>query len=162
MHPGTVCQPTFPGSQKAKAGYRLMMADDHFEAIKDGFKVNREGRLVAKADGAHYSGDFPYVVLLIDGAEREDLEDFQQTAATAAVLERFRPGGDSPFPLDELVDMVEAISDLKFRQKADKIQKKIEALGEGAENEEERAKLEKERDANMKHVKNDELTKEYP
>jgi hypothetical protein len=153
---------TFPGSQKAKAGYRLMMADDHFEAIKDDFKVSDEGRLVAKADGRPYSGDNPYAVLLIDGANRDDeLEKFQATAATASVLEKFRPEGDSPFPLDELIKLVEASSDFTYRRRADKLNERIKALGDGAENEEERKKLEKERNANIANVKSTELKKDY-
>lgn len=150
---------SLPGSPRATEGFRLLMEDEAMDKILQDYRLSSEGQLVTKNGGGSYRGDFPYLVLALDGADREEqLADFQRTAATASILERFRPGGESSFPIDGMMDIVEASSDLRFRQRADRLHQKMEALPADDPG---REKLKEQRDANIANVRNLELKRSY-
>jgi len=154
---------TFPGGQPVKEGFVLLMEDDHFEETKDHFMVDNRGLYVSRDERrSPYRGDYPYVVLVLDGHDRdEQLGDFEQTAASAALMEKFRPDTESSFPMDAIVDLVKASSDFTFRRRADRLDTKLRGLPESDEFKEERERLKKERDANMANVKSEELKRAY-
>ncbi|HEX7049472.1 MAG TPA: hypothetical protein VF188_04615 [Longimicrobiales bacterium] len=90
----------------------------------------RQRRVLAdRQTGQPYHGDAPYMIVSIDGRERDGLEGFQPTYATAAVLERFYPKGDrTGQAVQALSDGLALYNDLRYRRKAEDLRQRLEGL----------------------------------
>lgn len=133
----------------AKAGW-LVVCNTSFNASAYQFNDEKVG-LVDK-DGKPYDGDEPYVVLSIDGRERDDLKGFSPQVASAAVLQKFFQTTDGAMvATDTLVGAIGVYSDLKYRNDAEALQKKITA----ETNADKKAALQKQYDAAVANIVND-------
>jgi hypothetical protein len=104
-----------PGVPRATADFRIM-ADPGFDADSYHYVAGRG--LVDKA-GKVYDGDEPYVVISLDGAAKPELEKFSPTVASAAVLQRFfqlKDGAEAS--IDTVVQGIQLVSDVSYRDKA--------------------------------------------
>lgn len=107
-----------PDGRDLEPGYRVL-CESTFDPTPYTFKLDTG--LVDSA-GSPYRGDEPYVVLLLDGTRHDAFKEFQPTAATAALLERFLQQKDgSDVGISGITDAVKAASDLRFRKEADKL-----------------------------------------
>jgi hypothetical protein len=142
-----------PGVAPPVADFRLL-TDEKLDprTLKD-YKVGPTGRLVHVETGAEYTGDEPYVVISLDGAEVKEYESFIPTAASADLLDRFfgiREGKEQP--VDMLVDALKLYNDFQFRNKADALKKRLDGLKEGTD---EHKKAKAEYDALVKNILSD-------
>lgn len=83
--------------------------------------------LVSKSNNQPYAGDEPYIVLLIDGAERQNLKSFAPTAATAGQLDKFfgaKPGAE--VAIDGFVGAMKLWNDFHYRSEADDVKKQLQ------------------------------------
>ncbi|MDE2184389.1 MAG: hypothetical protein KGJ78_15320 [Alphaproteobacteria bacterium] len=102
------------GAQPAVAGFRIVAATDEFS----NYQYTDAGGLV-DAQGKKYAGDTPYIVVSLDGRQRDNLKTFAPTAASAAVLQRFfsvKDGGQ--VAIDTVVEGLQFVSDAKYRDQA--------------------------------------------
>jgi hypothetical protein len=137
-----------PGSPIVKAAFRILCADT-FDASQYSY---RDGAGLVDANGRRYEGDEPYVVISLDGREHSELASFTPTVASAAVLQRFfhmRDGGTAA--IDTLMEGLKLVSDMRYRQKAEALQKKIVDTPAGPAKD----KLQAELDAILKNIGND-------
>jgi hypothetical protein len=156
--PFTVTEPLHflrGGDEVPQQGFHLMTKDD-FDLDAAGCKFDEaEGELVYKSNGKQYDGPHPYVIFSLDGIENEDYEKFTATAASAALLESFYHIGEGQSqPLDELVSAVTLYNDWQFRQKADKLKAKLDAVEDGTE---EHKRLKAQYDAYVANILNTDL-----
>ncbi|MBJ7484432.1 hypothetical protein [Brevundimonas sp.] len=118
-----------PGSDIPKADFRILCSNT-FDP--QGLKFDPKRGLVDTETKAPYSGDEPYVVLSLDGAEREKLAAFAPTLASAAVLQRFfdmRDGAQAS--VGTVVEGLKLLSDSKYRADADALAIQIAKLPAG-------------------------------
>ena len=102
-----------------------------------------------------YSGDAPYIIVSIDGRERPGLEDFEATAATAALLDQFYR---SKQPVKTAVSVAE--QGLKFyndHQYAEKAKAVKARMASHDENSSEYKKLKVLYEAHKKNIVSDEF-----
>ena len=112
------------------------------------------GQLV-DGGGAGYSGDWPYVVISLDGSEVEEYKDFEPTQASAAVLQNFfNIRDEQDAPLDTILEGLKLYSDFKFRLEADKVQAQLKGLDPDSE---EAKKLGEKLEALKKNILQDKL-----
>lgn len=112
------------GMNDADAGFRVIAhADPELERLR----FDPAHGLV-DADGHPYLGDQPYVVVAVDGASQTELENFTPMVASAEMLQRFKLSetGQSS-GIDDLLDLMTIISDVKFRNEALGVKQKITA-----------------------------------
>jgi hypothetical protein len=81
-----------------------------------------------------YTGDEPYIVLSLDGKQRDEFSTFTPTAASAAVMEKFfnlKDGTETA--IDTLVSAVQLYNDSKYRSQADSVKQKLDAAAAGSD-----------------------------
>jgi len=119
-----------PGSTTAEAGFCLLIADNVEQQVLKEYEVNTEGMLVRVDDKKTiYDGPEPYVVISLDGRANDDFKGFMPTAATAAILDKFYNVNDGgSMPLDQLVEGLKLYNDIKFREKANTVAKKLKEM----------------------------------
>lgn len=101
------------------------------------------------AKGAQYDGDEPYVVVGLDGAQRDEWKGFTPAVASAAVLQKFftvKTAGQTV--VDTIVGAATVYSDLKYRQLASSLKAKIDATPPPANKDD----LQKQYDAAVKNI----------
>jgi hypothetical protein len=105
--------------------FRIMVQNDGFE--------RQEVRLCHRQSGKEYKGDAPYMVVVIDGKRRPDLEGYAPKLATAALLEQFYGNKNRAGQfINTLESALELYSDFTYRQKAEDILRKIQTLPVGS------------------------------
>ncbi|MCJ1962982.1 hypothetical protein [Novosphingobium mangrovi (ex Hu et al. 2023)] len=112
-----------PGSEIAKADFRLL-ADDSLRM--EDYTYDPQRGLIDRSTDKAYDGDEPYVILSLDGKKREALEAFKPTVASAEILHRFmdmKSGSD--VTIDTIVAGVSLLSDMKYRERAEDVQRRI-------------------------------------
>ena len=121
------------GIAAPQAGYMLLSENDLDKKFKQEHRINGDGVLEVTATSSPYEGDLAYVVLALDGREKESLKEFAPTAASAALLKRFYKinEGDEQ-PLEPLLEALKLYNDLRFRNQADDVQKELEGLDQDA------------------------------
>jgi len=139
-----------PGATSPEAEFRVICNPD-FDPTP--LKFEPKKGLVDKSTGAPYKGDEPYIVLSLDGKQREEFAAFAPTAASAVLLEKFFNVKDgSEAALDTLVESMKLLSDSKYRFQADSVKRKLDAATAGSDE----AKALKERyDALLANILND-------
>lgn len=133
-----------PGLPNADAGFRIVAAAN---AGLDALAFDHRRGLL-KADGSPYDGDEPYVVLGVDGRLDSELGNFTAAVASADLTKRFfnaRSGLSAV--IDELLDLAEIVSDVKFRDEALDLKRQMEGM-----NATEKAEAQKRLDALLKNI----------
>lgn len=112
-----------------------------FEATSDGkrkYEVRQQLgggpslALVEATTGQPYDGRAPYMILNLDGAERNELAEFAPTLATAEMLEEFY-GGTAENAVGAMHDALKLLNDMEFRKKAEEAQTELDGLEPGSE-----------------------------
>ncbi|WAC49809.1 hypothetical protein OVA03_07900 [Asticcacaulis sp. SL142] len=139
-----------PGTSTAVAEFRILSRDPSLSA---GFEYDERLGIVESGSKKPYNGDEPYAVISLDGKPRPNLANFAPTVASAAIIKRFfnmQEGGTAT--IEAVVDGLKLASEMAYRQKADDVQKKLDALP--ATDTAGRAALTSQRDALIKNITN--------
>jgi hypothetical protein len=119
--------------------------------------------LVHKDTGQEYDGDAPYIIMSLDGRNRdEELANFAPKLAGAALMQKFfgssDPGGEALLTLEKAMGLY---NDLTFRSKYDSIQNELNKLDKKRPDYPETSKrLEDRLDAYKKNIRNREFLPE--
>lgn len=90
-------------------------------------------RLV-KPDGSVYKGDAPYMIVLLDGRKRPDLESFTPTLASAAMLKKFYgPENKTADVTGALQDAMKLYNDFTYKTKGEKLKHQMQNLAPESE-----------------------------
>jgi hypothetical protein len=108
------------GVGEPSEGFHILTEED-FDPSREGCVFDNEiGRLINEEEQREYEGQYPYVVISLNGEKREEYDSFVPTAASAALLERFYHIKDGQVvPTDMLLEAVKLYSDLQYKRKAD-------------------------------------------
>jgi hypothetical protein len=102
-----------------------------------------------------YSGPAPYIIVLLDGAERQGLSNFAQTIASASLLKKFYGSEDKTGQITTVLqDAMQLYNDSTYRNKAEKLKQQLGSLKEESE---EYKSLKSLYDAYVKNIQNDSL-----
>lgn len=122
-----------PGMPVALA-HSAVLYDDRNQNELVGYEVRYVGdalKLVNPGSGSVYQGDSPYLIVSLDGRERDELKDFSPTVAKAALLEKFYGSGDpGGAVLDAIGSALELYNDSESRQKALDYKGKLDQLNQ--------------------------------
>ena len=111
-----------PDGDQLEPGYRVL-CEPTFDPTAYTFKL---GIGLMDKQGQPYTGDEPYVVLLLDGKKQDTFKEFTPTAATAALLERFLQQKDgSEVVISTVVDAIKLYNDVRFRREADGLTRQL-------------------------------------
>lgn len=128
--------------------------DQTFATRSDAYKVDTTNGCLVYADDPFtvVQEDEPYVVTYVNGAAEKALEGWQTAAVSAALAEKFlNVGGDTA---NDLGQLLEAYNDLTMATKYSATSEKLKKPGLAAED---KATLERERDAYLKYLQNDDV-----
>lgn len=143
-----------PGEPLLAADYRLCMEEAGLQEIRADYQIDEGGSLVRCDNGELYDGDFPYVVLSIDGREHDERKTFVPMAATADMVKTFF--GSKPMfstSIETALEGMKLYSDWQFRERALTLDKQVKAETDTAKKDQLRAL----RDATLKNIGKDEL-----
>lgn len=104
----------------------------------------RNGRIVLKhrETGEVYGGDAPYVIVSLDGRKRQELDGYSAQALSSAMLERFYGGDDmGGVVVTSLQKGLELYNDLKYRDEAVKLRRRLAEMPDGEEKERGKTRL---------------------
>ncbi|MEO7768389.1 MAG: hypothetical protein ABIS01_13240 [Ferruginibacter sp.] len=114
-----------PGSKIPVAGYRLLTQDTFDTKLLTEYSINADG-ILENTKGEKYNGDYPYLVLSLDGKENSDYLNFAPTAMSAAIMDKFYNVKDGKeTSIDLLVDSLKLYNDWTFRKKADELNQQL-------------------------------------
>lgn len=126
-----------PGQIPTRAKY-VLITDNKFEKEFINYKPTNvtigdfnQIRLTNKTTNKEYSGDAPYILVSLDGREREDLKNFKPTHASAAIIEQFYGTDTSSQSIEVVQDALMLYNDYHYFEKAKKQKLKLENLTEG-------------------------------
>jgi len=117
-----------PGAVPATAGFLLVVpgnVDQLDPRLRRDFALDVSGKLVDPAQRP-YNGEVPYVVLAVDGSQREDLAEFAPRAVSASLLSRFLGVKEGrSLPLGPLQDALQLYNDFRYRQEYERVSRQI-------------------------------------
>jgi len=117
-----------PGSVPVRAGWMMLTQETIEDDFLNDLQFGRGGQLL-KSDGKPYDGEFPYVVISLDGREVEAYKQFTPTAASAVLLDKFFGVQDGQIgAIDSVLDGLKLYSDYQFRLRAEKAQKELKDM----------------------------------
>lgn len=90
-------------------------------------------RLVNKNDKSEYKGPAPYIIVILNGNQRQDLEKFTPTIASASLLKKFYGGDKTGELTGVLQDAMQLYNDLQYKTKGEKLKKQIDSLPSDSE-----------------------------
>ncbi|MDC7996901.1 hypothetical protein [Gilvibacter sediminis] len=128
-----------PGQIVAKSRHIAIIDPRHSYEFKDyipqevHFGGATEMRLVHKTSKKSYGGDAPYILISLDGRERADLKSFTPTIASASILEKFYGTDAQGQTIEVIQEALELYNDLKYREKANELSKKLNELDENSQ-----------------------------
>ncbi|HEY2226667.1 MAG TPA: hypothetical protein VGI22_02815 [Xanthobacteraceae bacterium] len=136
-----------PGSIPAIADFRVLAT---FDATQYRYK---DGEGLQDRSGSAYDGDEPYIVVSLDGKQRDNLKAFLPTVASAAVLQRFFQVQDgAQVAIDSVVQGLQLTSDFKYREQAISLKAKLAAAPAA-----DKPDIQKQLDAALKNISTDAL-----
>lgn len=110
---------------------------DEFKNLKvalSGTPGNKKLRLVDKQSGAVYKGKAPYLIILLDGRKRQDLEGFAPTLATASLLKKFYGPEDKTGEVTgALQDAMKLYNDSVYNRKGKRLKEQLEQYDRDSE-----------------------------
>jgi hypothetical protein len=142
-----------PGDPVQDAGFVVLFKEDE-DPNTDPQKLTFDSRRgLVDASKQPYDGPAPYIVMSIDGTQQDSLKNFAPTAASAALMSKFFnvEDGDT-VPIQDILDALKALNDVKFSQKAADLQKQIANASS-----DQRAALESQFKAVVANIQNDSL-----
>lgn len=112
--------------------YALFNDGDRTEFSGYNPELVESGEMALVKAGRPYDGSAPYILVGIDGREEPQLVDFVPHVASAALLEKFYPTAEdgAAVLIDELEVAVTLLNDFNYRQRAQKMQKRLAVMGE--------------------------------
>lgn len=117
-----------PGSKPTRAGWRILTQATSADDFLLKLKVGDEGQLFYE-NGKPYDGDFPYIVISLDGGEVKGYEQFTPTAASAALLDKFLGIKEGKATMmDNALEGLKLYSDYRFRKQAEDAQKELQKI----------------------------------
>jgi hypothetical protein len=138
-----------PGVAPPPADFRVL-ADD--PALL-GMKFDPAHGLVGPG-GTPYGGDSPYVVISLDGKERDNLKGFAPTVAAAGIIKQFFNMRDlGQATADAVLAGAKLLNDMKYRQEALDLKAKVQAETDP----DKKQKLEDQLKAILKNIQTTEL-----
>jgi hypothetical protein len=100
------------------------------ETIND--SGNFQMRLVN--NGNVYNGDAPYIIINIDGAEKEDLQNWTATAASSSVLSEFYGDADIVAGAGQTLQQAMSLyNDCTYRTRAESLKQQLSGLAPGSD-----------------------------
>jgi hypothetical protein len=114
-----------PGSIPVRSGWMLLTQETTEDYDLKNLQFGPDGQLI-KSDGRPYDGEFPYIVISLDGREVDAYKQFTPTAASAVLLDKFfgvQEGQTAA--VDAAIEGLKLYSDYQFRQRAEKVQKDL-------------------------------------
>lgn len=158
------------GIQESKPGYWLFYGDgdpaqvispidgdlDHqdWATPSTAYLVDTTNGTLVHADDPEkvVAEETPYVLTYVNGAEEEALSGWKATAVSAALAKRFlSTSGDA---IGDIGKLLEGYNDMKM---ATQFSKRVEALKKMGLSAERKTQLERERDAYLKYIQNDDV-----
>jgi hypothetical protein len=138
-----------PGVKPPPADFRVLAHDN---AVL-GMKFDPARGLIGSG-GTPYRGDSPYVVISLDGKERDNLKGFAASVATAGILKQFFNMRDlGQATADAVLEGAKLLNDMKYRQEAIDLQAKVKA----ETNADKKKLLQADLDAVLKNILRDDL-----
>ena len=138
------------GHARLQSGYALVTHDALDPELLNSLHIDPGGKVV-DAQGKDYRGELPHAVISFDGTKDQKLEQFQPTAASAALLGRFYNEGGAEDIADRVIEAIRLYGDFSLRREFDEYSAKIEST----DNPRERKKLKAEQAAISRHIQND-------
>ncbi|MDI9882751.1 hypothetical protein [Flectobacillus longus] len=91
-------------------------------------------RLINKNTNEEYKGRAPYMIVILNGAVRRDLEAFSPTIASATLLKKFYgSSGNTGDATNTLLEAMQLYNDFTYKMKADKLKKQLDPLSPDSE-----------------------------
>lgn len=101
--------------------------DLHVSLFKD---QSPQLRLVNKNNNSEYKGAAPYMIVILNGAKRQNLEAFSPTIASAAILKKFFGASDGTGEITSVLqDAMQLYNDSNYKLKGEKLKKQMDILG---------------------------------
>jgi len=117
-----------PGEKPLTEGFKLVTEQEVSEAWRDRYRVDPDGVVRDRHTGDDYLGAVPYIVISVDGRENDRYKGFAATAAGAGLMQQYYGVGEQGAqPLEAIISGVSLYSDLKYRNEAQELAKKITA-----------------------------------
>ena len=116
------------GLKNTKAGFVLGLNNSdkaHFK--NNGYQITDlfdDNQLVLAKDGKKYDGSKPYIIMSIDGSEKNQFDDFKPTIASAALLKKFY-GITENSSVEEMVDILQVYNDFNYVRKIKDLSKEL-------------------------------------
>lgn len=98
--------------------------------------VNHNGsaQMRLTKDGSVYTGDAPYVLVNVDGAEKQALDTWTATLASSSVLSQFYGDADKTAGVGTIVQQAMSLyNDYTYRTKADALKQQMDKVGPGSD-----------------------------
>jgi hypothetical protein len=138
------------GTSPAVSGFRIIAASEELA----GYRYT-DATGAVDANGNKYTGDAPYIVISLDGKQRDNLKAFSPSVASAAIMQRFFEIKDgAQVAIDEIVQGLQFVSDFKYRTQAITLQKKLALPGLDDATKKD---IQNEFNATLKNIVNDDL-----
>lgn len=120
-----------PGAAESQSNFRVICEPD-FDPTSLNFE---EGKGLVTSEGKRYDGKSPYVVVSLDGKNRDnEFGHFTPTLATAALLQRFYSSREkSEATLDGISGVAKVFNDIQFREKALAVKQKMTGIAADSE-----------------------------
>jgi hypothetical protein len=118
-----------PGVELAQPGALVLFGGNDPGVFGTTYKLGKDFKMRVDGTGRQYDGPAPYVVISLDGTERDELDGWSAAAASAVLLERFfHPDELITKALEVVTDSITLYNDMTYRQKAAKALKKSKRL----------------------------------
>jgi hypothetical protein len=86
-------------------------------------------RLVNKNDKSEYKGPAPYMIVILNGAERRDLEAFSPTIASASIIKKFYGTSDRTGDVTSILQTaMQLYNDSNYKLKGEKLKRQMDNL----------------------------------
>lgn len=113
-----------PGEPIPQADFRLVTEDDFPQSVLQNYKVRAQG--LVDGHGKRYKGDYPYMIISLDGRKQDAYNEFSSTAASAAMLDKYyNIKSGKTQSLDLMIDALKLYNDWSCWKKADSIAKEM-------------------------------------
>ena len=138
-----------------QAGYQVFFKkQDDPSAAVESFTFDWKDGLIDPATKKAYKGDAPYIVIALDGTQRDSLKAFAPLVASADLLKRFfniTDGGS--IPVADILNVVKAYNDIHYGKDVIGLKKQIATAPAGTDT----SSLERQLDAELANIQDPDL-----
>jgi hypothetical protein len=119
---------THPGVPPASAGWRVLTQETETDDFLQNLQVGTDGRLMEE-EGSPYRGQYPYIVISLDGRKNDSYKEFTRTAISAVLLDKFFGVQEGQtVAMDKVLEGLKLYSDYHFRNEAEIVQKELNEM----------------------------------